>query len=172
MHLITINYSSDAERKRVEYIFNKYESEDGDIDRITGVSRIIQDDDVEKLLSELYLRAPPEKIKVYKLTEITTKTASESNKIESRLSGQKESIESFIGYLLAQRKAVFKRKMGNLKLYTSTTRKGYAEIIVGISQKDGEVLVQIEIQAEEPNRSYLKDYFSEQLKVFNKSLMK
>lgn len=170
MHLINIDYSSDAERKRIEYIFNKYEAETGDIDKLSGVSRIIRDDDVDRILSELYLRTHPENIRVYKLAEMTTKTALDSNTIETRLAGNKESVESFIGYLLAQRKAVFSRKIGDLKLYTSATRKGYAEIKVGISQKEEEVMVHIEIRAEEPNRTYLRDYFTEQLEVFRKSL--
>jgi len=47
MHLQIIDYSADAERKRIEYIFNKYESEVG-IERITGISRIVRDNEIFK----------------------------------------------------------------------------------------------------------------------------
>ena len=170
MHLLIVDYSSDAERKRIEYIFNKYESEVGEIEKITGISRIVRDNDIEKLLSELYLRTPPDGVKVYKLSEFSTKSALSSNKIEMDFSGKIEAVESFISYLLAQRKAVFSRKVGdNFKLYTSTTRKGYAELIVGIFENEGKVSVEIEIHTEEPNMSYIINFFTEQLELFRKS---
>lgn len=171
MHLLIVDYSTDAERKRIEYIFNKFESEDCKIDKITGISRIVRHGDIEKLLSELYLRTPSDSIKVYKLKEFSTKSALNSNKIEMGFSGKKEAVESFINYLLAQRKAVFSRKIGdNFKLYTSTTRKGYAELTVGVFEKEGKILVQIEIRAEEPNMSYIINFFTEQMELFEKSL--
>lgn len=171
MYLIVSDYSSDAERKRIEYVFNKYESESGDVDKIKGTSRIVCDNDLENIISELYLRTSPEKIKVYKLTEHETKPLLESNKLEIEFKGKKENVEPFMGYLLAQRKAVFSRKIGdNIKKYISTTRKGYAEIKVGTFSKDDKIVLQIEVLAEEPNKSYLINYFTEQINLFNKSL--
>jgi len=48
MHLRIVVYSTDAERKSIEYIFNKYESKVGEIERITGISRIVHDNEIFK----------------------------------------------------------------------------------------------------------------------------
>lgn len=45
MYLVSCEYFSDAERKRIEYAFNKYESEAKEMDKIAGASRIVRDED-------------------------------------------------------------------------------------------------------------------------------
>ena len=171
MYLVSCEYFSDAERKRIEYAFNKYESEAKEMDKITGASRIVCDEDVEKLLSELYLRTSSKNIKLFKLSPLDLMDVPKSQSLVFQFAGGKETVESFVGYLLAQRKAVYKNTLNeNVKTYQSITRKGYADIKVGIHENEGEVEVQIEINAEEPNLSYLLEYFRKELELFKTTL--
>lgn len=171
MYLVTCQYESDSERKRIEYVFSKYESGIGGIDKITGTSRIVSDEDAESIISDLYLRTAPENISLYKLSETDLKDKLGSREITIQLPGKKDTIESFVSYLLAQRKAIYKKSVNdNVKIYTSTTRKGYAEIKVGIHEKDGNVRISIEINAEEPNLSYLYEHFNKELNTFATSM--
>jgi len=171
MYLVSCEYFSDAERKRIEYAFNKYESEAKEMDKIAGASRIVRDEDVEKLLSELYLRTSPKNIKLFKLSPLDLTDVPKSQTLVFQLEGGKEAVESFLGYLLAQRKAVYKNTLNeNVKTYQSITRKGYADIKVGIHENKWEVEVHIEINAEEPNLSYLLEYFKKELELFKTTL--
>ena len=171
MYLVSCDYSSDAERKRIEYAFSKYESDAKEMDKITGASRIVRDEDVEKLLSELYLRTSSENIKLFKLSPLDLMNVPKPQSLVFKFVGGKETVESFIGYLLAQRKAVYKNTLNeNVKTYQSITRKGYADIKVGIHENEGQVEVHIEINAEEPNLSYLLEYFRKELELFKTTL--
>lgn len=117
------------------------------------------------------MRTSSKNIKLFKLSPLDLMDTPKSQSLVFQLEGVKETIESFVGYLLAQRKAVYKNTLNeNVKTYQSITRKGYADIKVGIHENDGEVEVQIEINAEEPNLSYLLEYFKKELELFKITL--
>jgi len=167
MYLVICNYDSDSERKRIEYVFGNSDYEPDEMQKIKGISRIINDDNIENLLSELYLRTAATNVSIYKLSPVELKNVPEPEKIRFSINKSKETVEAFISYLLAQKKAVYKRSLdASIKLYESATKKGYAEIKVSVKEGSNGVEVQIEINAEEPNRSHLIKYFAEEFALF------
>lgn len=167
MYLLICNYDSDSERKRIEYVFSKSESEFDEMKKIKGITRIVDDGDIDNLLSELYLRTAASNVSVYKLSPVELKNVPEPENVRVNINKSKEAVDAFINYLLAQKKAIYKRSMGpNVKLYESATKKGYAEIKVSLTQDSNGVDVHIEVHAEEPNRSYLVKYFNEEFELF------
>lgn len=166
MYLVICNYDSDSERKRIEYVFSKSSSEADDIRKIEGITRIINENDIGTLLSDLYLRTSAHNVSVYKISKVEVDNLPETRKIKFQLNKSKEAVDSFINYLLAQKKAIYKNSIGNTKYYESATRRGYAQIRVNITETLESVEVQIEINSEEPNRSHLINFFTEEIELF------
>ena len=168
MHLVIKQYSSESERKRIENIFNKIDTGGGEVRKLNGIARIVNDEDMDNLISEIYLRTSSENIEIYKLSPVSIDKSPKSQKIEFQYSGKKSTIEAFINYLFSQRKAIYKDTIDDqFKIYKSVTRKGYAEIKLKIEEKENKhICVNIIITAEEPNLSYLVEYFNNELELF------
>ena len=68
-YLYTVQYDGEAERKRVEYLFNNWE--DGHIDSPRGLARIAEGVDHEELYKQLATRVPEDKNGVDRLQSAT-----------------------------------------------------------------------------------------------------
>jgi hypothetical protein len=102
--MIISRYTSDSERKRIEYIFEKFK----DISKISkpeGMVNFVDSEDLDDILRELYSRIPKENIEIYKIDKIEMEIEKEHREIKLILPEKKEVIEKFIGFMMAKRAA-------------------------------------------------------------------
>jgi hypothetical protein len=143
MYLITSKYDSDAERKRLEYVFEKW------ADRLTiikpeGIITLLDDagkeDMMNEFITDLYSRSSQvskDSIIIYRLekTELDIKPEQKELRLETRQ--KRETVEKLLSFIMARQKAIFKPEsdMPFLKIYEVNSKKGTVQISVVIREK-------------------------------------
>lgn len=170
MYMIVAKSASDAERRRIEYIFDKRADTSG-IEKPDGVIRFVGDGDVGELVQELLSRVSGE-VLVYRITPADLKIEKGTKEIEMEIKGSMEVVEGFVNYLMARVRAVLTHEMETprIKEYSVHSRKGLADIQVAMREEGvGEKThLSIKIEAYEPALSFLYVAIREQLEVYRK----
>lgn len=147
LYLIITKYNDDAERKRIEYAFERWKSTKNII-KPEGISVIVKDENIEEMLDDLYSRVSDKNdVEVYNISEASLEIKPDIRKIKVDLDGDLPTIEKFINFILAKQKASFS-DIDELsgKIYHVHTKKGRAEIIVNLKEVDGKVRINIRIE--------------------------
>ena len=174
MYMIVAKSASDAERRRIEYIFDKRADTFG-IEKPDGVIRFVGDGDVGELVQELLSRVSGE-VLVYRVTPADLKIEKGAKVLEMEIKGSMEVVEGFVNYLMARVRAVLTHEMETprIKEYRVHSRKGLADIQVAMREEgegEGEkTYLNIKIEAYEPALSFLYDAIREQLEVYKKGV--
>lgn len=157
MHLIVAKYADEAERKRIEYTFERWKDAMG-ITKPVGTTVIVEGEGVEEMLDDLYSRTSKDNVRVYDLSKAFVEVEKGEKRIEIDLEGDLKTIERVIGFIMAKQKAIFRREIPSGKLYEVYTKKGQAEIATILKKGDGKVSVRINIAGygEAPNFLYAK----------------
>ena len=169
MHLIVAKYSDDAERKRIEYALERWKSS-MDISKPEGIVVIVEGKDIEDMLEDLYARISKESIKdnikVYNLSAASLEVEQNEKLIKIDLEGEMETIEKFIGFVLAKQKALLKRDTPTGKLYEVYTKKGRATISTSLKPVDGNVSVNIRVEGYGGATELVHDKIASELEYF------
>jgi hypothetical protein len=159
-YLYTVQYDGEAERKRVEYLFNNWE--DGDIDSPSGLAKIAENVDHEELYEQVATKVPEEQIGVYRLQSAAPEVESKTITVEQELTASLDAVEGFLDYMLSKKKAVLQSASRNE--YEMYTKKGRAEVSYTLrEEKDESVTVQIRVTGVPPAPSFLADFFETEL---------
>lgn len=168
MYLIIVKYFDEPERKRIEYAIERW-GQVMKLGRPDGVPIIIEDESekVKELLDDLYARTSKDKVKVYNLSEASFEVEETGKHITVELDGDLETVEKFIGIIIAKQNATFKDEILSRKLYEVYTKKGRAEILTHLKAENEKVIVDILIKGygEAPELVYNK--INNELKYFN-----
>ncbi len=127
MRLINLEYEDDAERKRIDYLIEKWEKKAG-VTKLKGLS-ILVDDSSSEFLKELYSRLNPgslRKLKIYRVSEEPPFVEAESVSFTVE-SAEKPEIARKILNLVLSRNNV--RKFSENRFFV-LTRNGRVEIEV------------------------------------------
>jgi hypothetical protein len=167
VHLIIAKYSDEAERKRIEYAMERW-GQVMKLGRPEGVPIIIEDESekVKELLDDLYARTSKDKIKIYALSQASFDVKKTEKEIKAALEGGMETVEKFIGFILAKQKALFMREIPFGKLYEVYTKKGRAEVAIGLKEEKGKVVVAIRITGFGDAADLIYDKINSELKYF------
>jgi hypothetical protein len=165
MHLIIAKYSDDAERKRIEYVLDKWR----DRLRITkpeGIISILDGEGVEELVEELYSRTSRGNVSLYRVDEETVEIAKGEKEIKLVLNEKKETTEKLVGYVMAKQKAVLKRESREPleKVYELTTKKGKGEVSVAFREEGKAVSLRIRISGYGEVVDFLSSRLTEELR--------
>ena len=159
-YLYTVQYTEEAERKRVEYLFNNWD--EGTIESPEGLARIAEDVDHEDLYQELVTKVPSDQIEVYRLHSTTPEVESESITVAEEISASLDAVEAFLEYILSKKKAVL--QSGARNEYEMYTKKGRAEVSYDLDDTDdGTVVVRIRVDGIPPAPEFLGDFFETEL---------
>lgn len=161
--LFVVEYDSDAERKRVEYLF---ENANGEVQSLEGLARIATGIDHEEIYEQLVSKVPDKQVQAYRLEPIDVSAEPERTKIEETVSATPETVEPFVEYMLSKKKAVLQSSTRNE--YEVYTKKGRAEISYDLDGDD-ETTVRIEIEGYPPAPSFLAEFFETELRDYAKS---
>jgi len=158
-HLFVVEYDSDAERKRVEYLFNNWD--DGELSAPNGLVRIGDDVDHDALYEQLVAKVPPEQVASYRLQPVETDVEPETVTVEQAVAAGRDAVETFVEYMVSKKKAVLQSPAHNE--YEVYTKKGRAEVTYRIEETDGTTTVTVRISGYPPAPAFLRDFFETEL---------
>ena len=147
VYLIVARYDTESERKRLEYLLEKWEDK-LKVKKPSG-SIIMVDGDTDVLLSfleELYSKVPREHIEVYKLSE--PEFHLEPLVLEGMVESTKgvNEIWSVIDFIMARYHGVLVSEITNQKVYKVRTRKGECSIKLSLFKKNSSVTLKFSVE--------------------------
>lgn len=161
-YLFCVDYENEAERKRVEYLFNNWDS--GQIEAPQGLVRIAEDVDREALHEQLLTKVEDDRVEVYSLEPTTMDLEKESLTVEQDIVASKDAVDGFLDYVLSKKKAVLKEP--SQSTYEIYTKKGRAEVRPSMDESGNTVTVRLLIKGYPPAPSFLKEFFETELDEF------
>lgn len=155
--MIIARYIDDAERKRIEYAFDRWK-DSMEIRKPEGIAVIVKGEKVEDMLNDLYARTSKDNVSVYNLSETSFDLEENEKRIKIELEGDIKTVEKLMDFVMAKQKAIFRREFPSGKLYEVYTKKGRAEIVAVLKEREEKVGVDIKITGygEAPDLVYNK----------------
>ena len=167
MYLITAKYSSDPERKRIEYILDKWRSK-MNITRPEGITVIVDAEDIDDLILELYSRTEKkDNIAFYNLERVEMDVERDEKKIRIKLREKRETVEKLLGFIMARQRAILKLELAepSEKIYEVNSKKGKAEISIGLHKSETGVDLSVRISGYGEAVDLLYRKLSDELKL-------
>lgn len=166
-YVIFVTYDNDAERKRIDYLLDKWSSQ-ATIKKPRGMVFYIETDEPQEFLEELFSRLEGnagKKIEVYSAKRVETRIKAKRRTLEYTIDEEGKVVERFIDYLLSKMNAGYSRSENGSKVYSVYTRKGRATIRVTI-EGNGRTKVTMEIEGYGDAVDFLAERIYEELKLF------
>lgn len=160
--MILINYASESERKKVEYIVSKWK--DG-TDKPEGYMFMVSDEKYDDLIKELSYKIEPEKIRVFSLSEQDIEPELQSRSLNLQINKEEKEILSFLAYLVSRRKGMLVDSYGKTSNYSFSTRKGNVKVAITLSSH-GPVNLTIVLEGAPEATEMLLNEFKENLSIF------
>jgi len=161
MYLVVVNYEGDIERKRVDYLIEKW-SKRGKIEKIKKTALIVDVDDIDEFIGEISSKLEgneEEKLKLYKIEEVRKKIPKKRKTLKYEIK-DREFIEKFITeYLMAKMGGSYVSSIGNTAKYEVYTKKGKG--IIRITINPSHAIFEIEGYGEVVN--YLSEKIDEEM---------
>ena len=166
MYLITAKYSSDSERKRIEYVIDKWRDRKK-ITKPDGVVAIVADNDIKELLVELYSRTERENVSFYRIEEEHLEVTETKKEIRLKIGERRETAEKLLDFIMARQRATLKMESpeSHQKVYEVISRKGKVEIILNIRGNATETDVIMRISGYGEAVDFIHDKLAEELKL-------
>jgi hypothetical protein len=162
-YLFVVGYDDDAERKRVEYLFNNVE---GSVEKPDGLVRIVEGVDHEELYADLVAKVPEEGVSAYRLEPVDADVDPESVTVTETVDAAPDAVGSFVEYIFSKKKAVLQSAPRNE--YEVYTKKGRAEVRYDCS--DGPpTTVTVRVSGYPPAPGFLAEFFREELRDYAES---
>lgn len=116
--------------------------------RPDGISIIVdeENENVMEFVDDLYSRTSKEKVKIYKLSDSSFELKEKEEHLKTELEGSLETVEKFIGFILAKQNALIQSSTSSGKLYQVSTKKGNAEISTSFRAENNKVIVNIRVR--------------------------
>jgi hypothetical protein len=164
-YLYVVEYDDDAERKRIEYLFNNWE--DGDLENPSGLVRVASCVDHDELYEKVAGKVPPEQVHSYRLEPVEADVDERRVTVEQTVNASTETVETFVEYMFSKKKAVLQSATHNE--YEVYTKKGRADVSYQLRDADGETEVTITVQGYPPAPEFLADFFETELTEYANS---
>ncbi|WP_297501598.1 hypothetical protein [Thermococcus sp.] len=166
-YILFVGYDSDAERKRIDYLLDRW-AERAVIKKPRGTVFYIETENPEEFFEELFSKLEgdvEDKVEVYEAKPLKEKVRARKRTLEYTLPEEKRVVERFIDYLMSKLNAGFVGKDALAKTYSVYTRKGRA-IIKVLTKGNGSSHVVFEIEGFGEAVDFLADRIDEELKLF------
>jgi hypothetical protein len=166
MYLITAKYTSDSERKRIEYALEKWKDR-MKITKPEGMVAIVNDGDIKELIVELYSRTERDNVALYHIEEAHVDVAEGAKEIKLKLDENRETAEKLLDFIMARQKAILKLELSEprRKIYEVFTKKGKAEISISLRGGNAGVDIVLRISGYGETVAFLHDKLAEELKL-------
>jgi len=139
MYLIVARYSDDPERKRIEYVLEKWKGRLA-ITKPEGIVAVLNGEEIDEFIEELYSRTSADNVILYRVEKASVDIEKGKRDIKLLLNEKKETVEKLIGFVMARQKAILKPGAGGAfeRIYEVSTKKGKAVISVAIREEGQE----------------------------------
>lgn len=166
MYLITAKYTSDSERKRIEYALEKWKDR-MKIMKPEGVVAIVDDGDIKDLVVELYSRTERDNVALYHIEKAHFDVVEAEKEIRLKLDEKRETAEKLLDFIMARQRAILKLELAepHQKIYEVLTRKGKAEISMSLHGGTNGVDVVLKISGYGEAVDFLHGKLAEELKL-------
>ena len=166
MYLITAKYTSDSERKRIEYILEKWRNK-MNITKPEGVTAIVAEGNIDELILDLYSRTEKDNVALYSIKKVELDVAQVEKILRLKLSEKRETVEKLLDFIMARQKAILKLELSEPreKVYEVYTKKGKAEISMGLRGDEAAVDLQLRVSGYGEAVDLLYRKLAEELKL-------
>lgn len=164
-YLFQVEYGGDAERKRVEYLFNNWD--DGEVEKPDGLVRIASDADHDELYETLVTKVPEDQVTSSRLEPVEADISKEVTTVEQDVDAAEGAVESFVEYMLSKKKAVLQSPANDQ--YEVYTKKGRAEVRYRLSADGEATTVRLRVSGYPPAPAFLAEFFERELTDYAES---
>ncbi|WP_297064252.1 hypothetical protein [Thermococcus sp.] len=166
-YIIFVGYDTDAERKRIDYLLEKWSGR-AVIKKPRGTVIHIETEELNEFLEELFSKLEgdvEEKVEIYEAKPVRRKVETRRRKLEYSIPEEKKVVERFVEYLMSKLNASFAGADALAKVYSAYTRKGRATIkVIVLGNGTSRVLFEVEGFGEAVD--FLAEKIDEELKLF------
>lgn len=165
MYLIQVVYRNDNERKRLDYIINKWESK---VTKFEGyLIKVYDEDTFRELLNEIISKFPPEAVKSYKIEEIEVQPQTVEVVKEFVINKSVKEVSTFINYLIAKNRGIYVGNVEGVNIYDIYTRKGIVRIYLSLREVDNKTHMNITYRGIEEAIDRVSKEFEREIKIFD-----
>ena len=167
-YIFFTTYDSDAERKRIDYLLDKWTSR-AKIRRVKGFVFVIEAENIEEFIEELFSRLegnPKEKVEIYKAEEVWKKVEPQKKHLEYELKEDLRVVERFLNYLLSKLNASYSYSNALAKVYEVYTKKGRALIKVTLKEKKGNTIAILDVEGYGEVADFLAEKINDEMRIF------
>ncbi|OKY77357.1 MAG: hypothetical protein BTN85_2007 [Candidatus Methanohalarchaeum thermophilum] len=163
-YLFVVSYDTDAERKRVDYLFNNWEK--GEIEKPKGLVRLVNTSNYLNLYKSLTSKIPEKNIDSYEINKNEPDISPQTISVNKSMKEDPKALNEFVEYMLSKKNAVIKNHSKNK--YEVYTKKGRAEISYKVDEEDNKTNLMIKIEGFSPAPQFLRDFFNKELNYYEK----
>ena len=145
MYLLVIKYASEAERKRIEYLLEKWKK-NIKMERIRDIVVVVKKGEPTEMLEELYGRVSKNNVEIFSIEKVSPDIEKNRREIELYLEESYEHVEKLLSFIMAKQKATLKRSFGGFRVYERYTKKGMVEISIKLEKIKNGVKIAIAIE--------------------------
>jgi hypothetical protein len=171
-HLVIIDYGDDAERKRVDYVIEKWK--DRGFEKAKGIVVKADEDDIRGFIDELYSKISAGEIEVYRSEKEEVSPEKMIEMLKISFDEDIKSVERFFSFIFSKKNAVLKSQRSlNTNFsemeYGVYTRKGGVDVRIAL-KKNKKTAADIRIEGIENAPESMKEELMEDLSYFNITL--
>ena len=166
-YILFVAYDSDAERKRIDYLLDKWSSQ-AIVKKPRGLVFYIDTENPQEFLEELFSKLEGNvegKVEIYEAREVQRKIEARKRNLNYRIQEEKKVVERFVDYLLSKMNATHSHSENGVRVYSVYTRKGRGTIKVSI-EGNGKTDVNVEIEGYGDVVDFLAERIDEELRLF------
>lgn len=163
-----LGYRSDAERKRIDYIIEKWGSKkDISVIKPKGVVVLFEGENLGEFVEDVFSRMEPgaEPPKVFSLEESAPTVEKNVRRLVFSTAQSADNVENFLRYLLAKQNAAFEYADGTRKIYTARTRKGQVQVTMDITTGKN-VRCQVSVEGYGDGVDFIANRIQDEMNVF------
>lgn len=158
-YLVVVDYEADTERKRAEYLLDNWE--EGSVESVSGLTRIVSGTDIHELYDALVAKVPEDQITTHELTPVNSEASASDERLDLRTETDPERVEWAVESVLNKRKAVEDPEKDDT--YAVYTKKGRATVSYNIIPRDDGTALEVRIEGYGEATEFLRDFFEEEL---------
>ncbi|MEB3759403.1 MAG: hypothetical protein GSR81_00965 [Desulfurococcales archaeon] len=149
--MLIVKYTDEAERKRLEYVVDRYKDKVKAV-RPSGTVLLLEGDRemVSRLVEELYSRLPREKISIYRLAEPDVEVEEKRSTIEAYTSLPEREVWGAIGLIMARLRGGLVSETRGVREYVVRPRGGYARVRISVYPRGGGSIIRVFVEGFDP----------------------